>query len=197
MPREPIELWFEFASPYSYLGAARAGQLSVPIRYRVFLLGPVFAAQGMKDSPFNLFPVKGRYMWRDMERQCEELGLGFKRPSVFPRGSLLGARIALANEEHPWVGDFCRRLYQANFAEDRDVGSPEVVSEILVDLKLDPQALRAQAEAPETKQALRERSEQAIALEIFGAPTWRVGDELFWGSDRVDQAVRFWRRPRS
>jgi 2-hydroxychromene-2-carboxylate isomerase len=70
MPREPIELWFEFASTYSYLGVARAGQLSVPIRYRAFLLGPVFAAQGMNDSPFNLFPVKGRYMWRDMERQC-------------------------------------------------------------------------------------------------------------------------------
>ena len=192
MPREPIELWFEFASTYSYLGVARAKQVSVPLRYKAFLLGPVFAAQGMKDSPFNLFPVKGQYMWRDMERQCAEAGLPFKKPSQFPRGSLLAARIALANEDKPWVGDFCRHVYRANFAEDREIGSPEVIGEILVDLKLDPLSLRAQAETPEVKQALRERTEQAIALRIFGAPTWRVGDELFWGSDRVDQAVRFW-----
>ena len=197
MPREPIELWFEFASTYSYLGVTRAGQLSVPIRYRSFLLGPVFAAQGMQDSPFNLFPVKGRYMWHDLERCCAELGVPFQRPSVFPRGSLLAARIALANEDQPWVGDFCRRVYRANFGEDRDIGSPEVVAEILIDLKLDPRALRAQAESPETKQALRDRTELAISLGIFGAPTWRVGEELFWGSDRVDQAVRFWQRQRS
>jgi 2-hydroxychromene-2-carboxylate isomerase len=197
MPREPIELWFEFASTYSYLGVTRAGQLSVPIRYRSFLLGPVFAAQGMQDSPFNVFPVKGRYMWRDLERQCAELGIPFKRPSVFPRGSLLAARIALSNEDQAWVGDFSRRVYQANFGEDRDIGSAEVIAEILIDLKLDPRALRAQAEAPETKQALRDRTELAISLGIFGAPTWRVGDELFWGSDRVDQAVRFWQRARS
>ena len=197
MPREPIELWFEFASTYSYLGVTRARQLSVPIRYRSFLLGPVFAAQGMQDSPFNVFPVKGRYMWRDLERCCAELGVPFKRPSVFPRGSLLAARIALANEDQAWVGDFSRRVYQANFGEDRDIGSPEVIAEILVDLKLDPKALRAQAESPETKQALRDRTELAISLGIFGAPTWRVGDELFWGSDRVDQAVRFWQRQRS
>jgi len=88
-------------------------------------------------------------------------------------------------------------VYQANFGEDRDIGSPEVIAEILIDLKLDPRALRAQAESPETKQALRDRTELAISLGIFGAPTWRVGDELFWGSDRVDQAVRFWQRQRS
>lgn len=197
MPREPIELWFEFASTYSYLGVARAGQLSVPLRYKAFLLGPVFAAQGMQDSPFNLFPVKGRYMWRDIERQCAEAGLPFKKPSQFPRGSLLAARMALANEDKPWVGDFCRRVYRANFAEDREIGSPEVIAEILVDLKLDPLALRAQAETPEVKQALRDRTEQAIALGIFGAPTWRVGSELFWGSDRVDQAVRFWTKQKT
>lgn len=192
MPREPIELWFEFASPYSYIGVTRAGQLSIPLRYKPFLLGPVFAAQGMKDSPFNLFPVKGQYMWRDMERLCADANLPFKKPTQFPRGSLLAARIALANEDKPWAGDFCRRVYRANFAEDREIGSPEVIGEILVDLKLDPLSLRAQAETPEVKQALRERTEQAIALGVFGAPTWRVGEELFWGSDRVDQAVRYW-----
>jgi 2-hydroxychromene-2-carboxylate isomerase len=155
----------------------------------------VFAGQGMKDSPFNLFPVKGQYMLRDMERLCEELGLPpFKRPSVFPRGSILAARIALANEQSAWVGDFCLRVYKANFAEDRDIGNPAVIAEILSELSLDAQALRAEAETPEIKQRLRERTERAVALGIFGAPTFRVGSELFWGSDRVEQAVRFWQR---
>jgi 2-hydroxychromene-2-carboxylate isomerase len=194
MSREPIELWFEFASTYSYLAVARAAQLQVPIRYRSFLLGPVFAAQGIKDSPFNLFPVKGRYMWRDMERLCADAGLPFKQPSQFPRGSILAARLALANEQSAWVGDFARRVYHANFALDLDIGRPEVLLEILSDLKLDAQALRAHAESPEIKQALRERTERAIQLGIFGAPTLRVADELFWGSDRIDQAVRYWER---
>ena len=91
----------------------------------------------------------------------------------------------LASEDQGWVGDFCRRVYHANFAEDRDIGQPEVINEILIDLKLDAQALRARAEAPETKQALRARTERAIELGIFGSPTWRVGNELFWGSEHL------------
>jgi 2-hydroxychromene-2-carboxylate isomerase len=198
MSRAPIELWFEFASPYSYIGVAKGLRLPIPVALRPFLLGPVFAAQGMKDSPFNLFPVKGKYMFRDMERLCEELGLPpFKRPSLFPRGSILATRIALANEGSDWVGDFCLRVYQANFSEDRDIGKVAVIEEILSELKLDAQALRPQAESPEVKLLLRERTERAIALGIFGAPTFRVGEELFWGSDRVEQACAWQRRSQS
>lgn len=197
MSREPIELWFEFASTYSYPAVVRAARLSVPIRYRSFLLGPVFASQGMNDSPFNLNPVKGRYMWRDVARLCADEDVPFKKPSKFPRGSILAARIALANEQSAWVGDFIRRVYHANFALDLDIGQPEVIAEILTDLKLDSTALRAQAESAETKEALRERTERAIALGIFGSPTLRVGDELFWGGDRIDHAVRHWERSAS
>jgi 2-hydroxychromene-2-carboxylate isomerase len=136
-------------------------------------------------------------MWHDLERCCAELGVPFKRPSVFPRGSLLAARIALANEDQAWVGDFSRRVYQANFGEDRDIGSPEVIAEILIDLKLDPRSLRAQPSRRRPSRRCANRTELAISLGIFGAPTWRVGEELFWGSDRVDQAVRFWQRQRS
>src|SRR5262245_60867903 len=97
--RPAIELWFEFASTYSYLAVGRAEEVvrgaGLELHWRPFLLGPIFQAQGWNDSPFNIYPVKGRYMWRDMERQCRAAGLPFQRPTQFPRSGLLAARVAL------------------------------------------------------------------------------------------------------
>ena len=94
--RSVLEFWYEFASTYSYLTAMRIEPLAeaagVDIRWRPFLLGPIFAAQGWTSSPFNLFPAKGRYMWRDMERQAAALGVPFRKPDPFPQNALLAAR---------------------------------------------------------------------------------------------------------
>src|SRR5262245_24506012 len=80
MPGE-LEFWFEFASTYSYLAAERieplASKAGVRLAWRPFLLGPIFRAQGWNDSPFNVYPLKGRYMWRDMERLCDAYELPF------------------------------------------------------------------------------------------------------------------------
>ena len=84
MHRPHLDFWFEFASTYSYPAAMRIAPLAreagVDVRFRPFLLGPIFKAQGWDTSPFNLFAAKGRYMWRDLERICAELGLPFRRP---------------------------------------------------------------------------------------------------------------------
>ena len=136
-PTAPAELefWFEFASTYSYPAAERvqaaADEAGVALRWRPFLLGPIFAAQGWKDSPFNLYPAKGAYMWRDLERLCAAQGLRFERPSVFPRNGLLAARVATAASAEPWLPEFVRAVYRANFAEDRDIAAPEVVGAVL------------------------------------------------------------------
>ena len=97
MPGPVLDFWFDFASTYSYLAASRIGPLAaeagVEVRFRPFLLGPIFKAQGWDTSPFNLYPAKGRNMWRDLERVCEDTGLPFRRPEPFPQNSLLaGAR---------------------------------------------------------------------------------------------------------
>ena len=85
MEQEPLEFWFEFGSTYSYLAASRIEQVAVAagvrMRWRPFLLGPIFVSQEWGDSPFNLYPIKGRYMWRDMERLCEKYEIPFRRPS--------------------------------------------------------------------------------------------------------------------
>ena len=186
--RPALQLWFEFASTYSYPAVQRIEALAdgpgVGVEWKPFLLGPVFKNQGWNDSPFNLYPAKGRYMWRDMERLCAKYGLPFRRPSVFPRPSLLAARVACTAAAEPWCGDFVRAVFHANFAHDRDIASVETVTAI----RRPGRALVEAAAAPEAKARLR-AAERAIALGIFGAPTAVVGDELFWGNDRLEDAV--------
>jgi 2-hydroxychromene-2-carboxylate isomerase len=192
MPR-PLEFWFEFASTYSYPAAMRVQDAcaarGVPLLWRPFLLGPVFAAQGLTDSPFNLFPAKGAYMWRDLERECARLGLPLVRPSRFPRGSLLAARIACAHADSPWIGPFIRATYAANFADDRDIDHDDVIAALLDGIGQDPAPILAAATTPDAKSALRAQTEAAQARGIFGAPSFVVGDELFWGHDRMTRAI--------
>lgn len=189
-----LEFWFEFGSTYSHVAACRAVDLvrdaGVRLRWRPFLLGPIFKEQGWNDSPFNLYPAKGAYMWRDMERQCEKYGIPFRRPTRFPRNGLLATRVALLGEREPWCADFVRAIYLANFAEDRDIASPDTVAALLRKAGVEEaHAVMESAETPENKARLRERTEEARRLGIFGAPTFRVGDELFWGNDRFEDAL--------
>jgi len=196
-----IEFWFEFASTYSYPAAMRIEELArargVALTWRPFMLGPIFREQGWADSPFNIYPVKGRYMWRDLERVCSGLGIGFRRPSVFPRNGLLAARVACAFSDAEWIPRFVRNVYTANFVEDRDIMDPGVVSECLAGLVADPAQALELAGSGEVKARLRANSERAQALGIFGAPSFVVGDELFWGNDRLEAALDWCGRNRA
>ena len=188
-----LEFWFEFASTYSYPAAMRIEALArsegVPILWRPFMLGPILHAQGWNDSPFNLHPAKGRYMWRDLERICAELGIAFRRPSQFPRNGLLAARIACLHAEAPWLPEFVRSVYRANFAEDLDISEAPLLERRLDALGQGGAAILAQAQSPEAKQKLRAQTERAAALGIFGAPSFIAGGELFWGNDRLAAAL--------
>ncbi len=188
-----LEFWYEFASTYSYLSVMRiekvAAAVNLAVAWRPFLLGPIFRAQGWNDSPFNLQPAKGRYMWRDLARLAEGYGLPFRRPSVFPRNGLLAARIGLAAEPEGWCPDWTRAVFTAEFAHDRDIGDSAVLSGLLETLGKDPGAVLARAEADENKAALRAQTERAQALGVFGAPSFVVGEELYWGNDRLGDAV--------
>jgi 2-hydroxychromene-2-carboxylate isomerase len=188
-----LEFWFEFASTYSYPAALRiealAREAGVRLVYRPFLLGPIFAAHGMNDSPFNLNPVKGRYMWRDLERTCALYELPWRRPSVFPRPSVTAARLALLAAEESWGPSFVRAVYRKNFVDDQDIASVPVLAELLREHGQDAERWLARANEPDTKASLRAQTERAQALGIFGAPSFVVGDELFWGNDRLEQAL--------
>jgi 2-hydroxychromene-2-carboxylate isomerase len=188
-----LSFWYDFASTYSYVSAMRIGRLAeappVSIRWRPFLLGPIFKAQGWSDSPFNIYPAKGRYMWRDLERLCAREGLPLRRPSVFPRHSVLAARVALVAEPEGWCPQFTAAVFAANFADDREIAEPETLAAILDGLGQPAESVLARATAEETKAALRAQTENAMRLGIFGAPSFVVGKELFWGNERLDDAI--------
>ena len=197
-----IDFWFEFASTYSYLTAMRievhAASAGVAVRWRPFLLGPIFAAHGWTTSPFNIYPVKGRYMWRDMERQCAHAGLPLKRPEPFPQNGLLAARLALIGLDEGWGTAFVRHVYRAEFAEGRNIADVGTLVELLIELGRDPETELRRAQTAENKERLKQETKTAAALGIFGAPSFITADgELFWGNDRLDEALDWARGERS
>ena len=196
MPAPALDFWFDFASTYSYPAAMRIGPLAeqagVEVRFRPFLLGPIFKDQGWTTSPFNLYPAKGRHMWRDLERLCADLGLPFRRPEPFPQNSLLAARVAIATLEHPWGEDFCRAIFRAQFADGRRIDDAAVMHDVLAGFISDPRPVLAAAQSDAIKARLRSETEAAQGLGLFGAPSFSTADgELFWGNDRLEQALRW------
>ena len=189
---QPIEFWFDFASTYSYPAAFRIENLArrsnVSLVWRPFLLGPIFKAQDWNDSPFNLYPAKGNYMWRDLERVCESVGIPFRRPSVFPRNSVLATRIACFFSEETWLAEFVRRTFFENFVNDRDISDAAVVGSILETVGQSADLISS-AQSPKAKAKLRTVIDHAVSKGIFGAPSFVVGSELFWGNDRLESAI--------
>jgi 2-hydroxychromene-2-carboxylate isomerase len=187
------EFWYEFASTYSYPAATRVARLAqsrgVALVWRPFLLGPIFAAQGWRDSPFNIYPAKGRYMWRDMERICEALGLPLKRPDPFPQNSLLAARVALALEGETRA-EFSRRLYAAEFGEGMPIADRAAIGALLTRLGQESQKVFSRAESDANKALLKAECARAAELGVIGAPCLVTGDgEVFWGNDRLEQGL--------
>ena len=188
-----IEFWFEFGSNYSYLSAMRienaARAAGAPLAWRPFLLGPVFRELGWEGPPFVVQREKGEYAWRDTARRAQKYGLPFQRPSVFPRRALLPMRVALLAAGEPWIGEFCRRMMHMAWAEDREIDAAAPVLSALDGLAPGPQALLAQACGEEAKAALRDQTDEARRLGIFGGPSFIVAGELFWGDDRLEDAL--------
>lgn len=190
---EAIEFWFEFGSNYSYLSVMRveeaAAQLGVQVHWKPFLLGPIFRSFGWDTSPFVLQKAKGEYVWKDMARECSKYGLPWVHPTTFPRTALLPLRVALVGAEQDWMGAYCRRMMSLNFAEDREIDSQDVVADVLAQLDLPAQRIIDEAQSEANKLRLRQQTDAAKAKGIFGAPTFFVCDEMFWGNDRLDNAL--------
>jgi 2-hydroxychromene-2-carboxylate isomerase len=189
-----MDFFYEFASTYSYIAAMRIAPIAeaagLTVRWRPFLLGPIFKAQGWDTSPFNLYPAKGRYMWRDLERLCADLGLLFRQPETFPQPSLLAARVALVGLAENWGEDFCRAVFRAEFGEAGRIDDTATIARLLTLSGVDPEDVLAKAQSEPIKTQLRDETQAAQQLGIFGAPSFVTADgELFWGNDRLEQAL--------
>jgi 2-hydroxychromene-2-carboxylate isomerase len=171
-----LDFWFDFASTYSYPAIMRIRPLAdaagIAVRLRPFLLGPLFKAQGWDTSPFNLYEAKGRYMWRDLERLCAELGLPFRRPNPFPQNGLTAARLALVGLDEGWGDDFCEGVFRAEFGEGRRIDEAGTLGSILQSLDVNA-----------------DRGFQSAQSDVTTAD-----GELFWGNDRLEAAIAWAQR---
>lgn len=191
----PIEFYFDFSSPYGYLGstridaiAARHGRETV---WRPFLLGAVFKVTGGKPLPS--LPLKGDYAVRDMARYARLWGVPFRLPAKFPIATQAPARAFYWTDgrDAALAKRLSSALYDAYFNGNRDIGSPEVTADVAAGLGLDRQEVLAAMEDPEIKERLRHENDAAVARGVFGSPFVIVDGEPFWGADRLDQVERW------
>lgn len=182
-----VEFYFDFSSPYSYLAATQlpdlAKRVGARIDYRPFVLAAVFKATA-NDMPAKV-PAKGQYMFKDLERWAEFYGVRFTFSSHFPANTIKAMRLVLVADEQNKAEAVTLGLFRAMWAEDRDLNDPVVLGDILEKAGIDPAAALAAVETQPIKDRLRTYTDAAVAKGAFGAPAMVVGDELFWGNDRL------------
>ena len=191
-----IDFWFTMGSTYSYLSVSRLADVErstgMTFRWRPFHL--LIILQEMKHIPFADKPTKSAYMWRDIERRAAMYGIPVKLPVPYPaKQSVVANLVAIVGMRENWGADFVRAAYRRWFQRGEETGSEPNVSESLHDIGQDPGRVLALANAEETKATLTAETDAARKLGIFGSPTFTVGRELFWGDDRLADAIS-WRR---
>lgn len=191
-----IDFWFTMGSTHSFLSVMRLAELErssgVAFRWRPFHL--LVILQEMKHVPFADKPSKLAYMWRDIERRAAMYGIAVALPAPYPaRHSVTANLVATIGMREGWGADFVRAAYRRWFQLGQETGDEPNVSESLRDIGQDPARVLALANSDDARMALAAETDAARELGIFGSPTFAVDRELFWGDDRLEDAVS-WRR---
>jgi 2-hydroxychromene-2-carboxylate isomerase len=193
---KPIDFYFDFSSPYGYLGSEKIESLAAKhgrsVEWHPVLLGIVFRQTGA--TPLTDVPIKGDYSRRDFVRSARFHGVeGFRMPSRFPIPTQAPARIVLWTRDHDpaRTSAVVHALYRAFFNEDVDISSPDAAAGVAARAGADAKAVRAAVDDPAVKDALKAENERAIATGVFGSPFTVVDGEPFWGVDRFDQVDRW------
>ena len=189
-----LQFWYEFGSTYTWPAVARIGRAAqaagVSVEWKPFLLMPLLISQGLDRGPFLPFPRKMAYMWRDLERRCAEHGIAYRKPSHYPPAEVLtSARLALLGAGEGWCQPFTEKAFELHWTEDVAIGTPENLQQALRHARQDPEAALVRARSDANKQALKAQTERAAALGLFGSPSFVVDGEVFWGDDRLEQAL--------
>ena len=196
MAAAQIDFWFTMGSTYSFLSVMRLAEVErstgISFRWRPFHL--LLILQEMKHVPFADKPAKSAYMWRDIERRAAMYGFRVRLPAPYPaKQSVVANLIATIGMREGWGTDFVRAAYRRWFELGREIGSEPNVSESLCDIGQNPDRVLRLAASSEVKAILAAETDAARALGIFGSPTFAVGSELFWGDDRLDDAISWCR----
>ncbi len=195
-PVKQIDFWFTMGSTYTYLTVMRLPEVErtsgIRFRWRPFHLLTIL--QEMKHVPFADKPAKATYMWRDIERRAGMYGIPIRLPVPYPvRDSLAANRVALLGLNEGWGADFIRAAYRRWFQLGQENGSEPNLSESLMEIGQDPRRVLPIARSDDVARLVEAETVAARDLGIFGSPTFAVGRELFWGDDRLDDAISWYR----
>ncbi|MFO0571843.1 MAG: 2-hydroxychromene-2-carboxylate isomerase [Polyangiaceae bacterium] len=197
-PRSPahVDFWYDFASPFAYLASteieALAARAGATLRFRPFLLGALFKAIGTPDVPLLGFPeAKRRYYELDLQRGAKECGVGLSFPPRFPIRTVLPLRVACMTEARApeRLAPFIHAVFRAAWADGRDIEDEAVLRELARAVGVDAGVVDA-ARSDEAKQRLRESTDEALRLELPGAPCAVVDGQVYWGRDRLELVER-------
>lgn len=194
-----IDFYFDFSSPYGYLASERieaiAQRCECTLVWRPILLGAVFRVTG--QAPLTDAPLKGDYSVHDFARSAREHQLNYQHPPRFPIGAVSASRAVLWLRDNDDLllqartSELIHALYRAYFTQGHDITDDTVMAAIADSMDLDSAAMIQALSTPPVKEALRTEVEQAIALGVFGSPMMIVGNEPFWGHDRLEQMERW------
>jgi 2-hydroxychromene-2-carboxylate isomerase len=198
LPARSLDFWFDYTCPFAYLGStqakALAARMDVPLVYRPLLLGGVFKAV---NTPQNLFatrgPARSAHEGADMQRWAKHFGVPLHMPADHPMRSVEALRATLATNIDPAVVD---GFFRAYWVDNLPISSPDVIKQVVSRAGHDADRVLAEIETPAIKHDLRARTDEAVALGIFGVPAWVVdGEHLYWGQDRIAFVEGIRKRP--
>ncbi|CAG0981730.1 2-hydroxychromene-2-carboxylate isomerase [Rhodocyclaceae bacterium] len=195
MSQDPIEFWFDFTSPYSYLVSEKIDDLGAKhgrkVKWKPIMLGALFKTTGAQ--PLTQEPLKGDYAIRDFARSARFLGLPYRQPSKFPLTTLATARAYywLHDRDCAMARKYAHAAFRAAFTEDRDISDPAVVVELAAAQGANADELAAALGSQEVKDRLKQECDAALARGMFGAPYVIIDNEPFWGADRLPQIEKW------
>ncbi|MEX3010196.1 2-hydroxychromene-2-carboxylate isomerase [Hoeflea sp. TYP-13] len=192
MTMDSIDFWFSVGSTYSYLTIMRLEDVEretgIRFEWRPFSVRKIMVE--MDNIPFSEKPVKAAYMWRDIERRASSYELPVKVPAPYPlREFDLANKVAIIGRNEGWCADYVRATYRRWFQQGLPAGSEPNLSQSLIEIGQDPGRVISKVSEHETRNAYFAATDEARALGVFGAPTFVVGREVFWGDDRLEDAV--------
>ena len=195
MSSHTIEFWLGYGSGYSYLTVMRIDRAvegkGIRLVWKPYNLTVLMREKGLPQGPFTPRPEKLAYMWRDLERRAQRRGLPYKKPPQYPVDSQKTVRVGYLAALEGWCSQFSRRVFEMNFVEGRAIGGPGNLEAALIDIGKDPEATIRRAHERDTEERLERDTRWAIERGMFGSPHFLVDDELFWGDDRLEDAIEW------
>lgn len=188
MDKPCIEFFWDPASPYTYLAATQiekiAADCNATLAWKPFVLGATFEATG--NRPPISVKAKGQHLFKDLARWASFYGVPFQFPKSFPVNSIAPERAGIAADKAGKGAEFAKAVMTAHWGEGRDISQPEEIKAVAASIGLDGEAIVAATQDPAVKDALKANTAEAIKRGAFGAPTFFVGNDMFWGNDRLE-----------